>query len=550
MSIWWVDPVGGSDVQDGSTFALAKKTLLAGLGITFSANDILNLVNTGDFVWPTSGQETDLNSVSGTNYTTDIGLHIRGSDSGGNDAFVTVKPAVTGFHRAFQLRATANYVLMDNVIWDASVNRTDTDSYNVVRGRDNAAGPIKIRYGGIIGAATGLTCDGERALVEFNGSGGTPNDFFSLEYVYFQNVRRPLGSQGGYGATTLKTSMDHCLGIWDNDSREQAWWNQKAWSLSSANVVSMTNCTLYESADTTDIVNIFDYDPAAAIDIEVMNCHSNLIWVQTSGTVNPFMAAGSKNAGVVRTGTVGPNVLLGGPTVSVGSLTADGWYQGTWDANDDDTSDPDTYPLDTVSYTEPASDVFFDATTAYDWVLPNGLTMTIMKDLRLIRFQTNGLFGSTPGALPTVGAGEGGDGDTDMGGGDPDDPATIPFLSVIPFYANVLQYSLNSRFSTEQNRVRQSYLRRDRELKGFREWATRYIQVDTSTTDQIITGIETAELVFLESDEQVQLNAGKVADVFLPDAKVVLLAGGEYSVIKVKNDSATDNALTLITVVD
>ncbi len=139
---------------------------------------------------------------------------------------------------------------------------------------------------------------------------------------------------------------------------------------------------------------------------------------------------------------------------------------------------------------------------------------------------------------------------TDGGGGDPDDPATIPFLDVVPFYANVLEYSLNSRLSTNENRTQLHYLRRDRELKGFREWATRRIQVNTSTTDRIVSGIETAELVFLESDKVVQLNAGATADVFLPDAKVVLLAGGEYSIIKVKNASATDNALTLITVVD
>jgi hypothetical protein len=54
----------------------------------------------------------------------------------------------------------------------------------------------------------------------------------------------------------------------------------------------------------------------------------------------------------------------------------------------------------------------------------------------------------------------------------------------------------------------------------------------------------------LESDNAVQLNAGTVADVFLPDAKVVLVAGGSYNYIKVKNVSAADAALTLISAVD
>lgn len=224
------------------------------------------------------------------------------------------------------------------------------------------------------------------------------------------------------------------------------------------------------------------------------------------------------------------------------------WYEIPWDANADDVVAPDEQTLDTVAYAQAEADVFEDTSSTYAWELPNGLSITILKDLRPIKYQTSGRFGATPGALPVGPTGSGDD--TDAGGGDPDNPATIPFLDVVPFYADVLQYNLNSRFSTEQNRVRQNYMRSDTELKGFREWATRQIKVDTSTTDQIITGLETAELVFLESDEQVQLNAGKIADVFLPDAKVVLLAGGEYSVIKVKNDSATDDANTLITVVD
>jgi hypothetical protein len=544
----WVDPTKADDSGDGLSFANAKKTIPAGLTVldTGDANSVLNLVNTGTHDWPTS--QTDLTGLNGTDYVSDPGCTIRGTDSGGVPAFTTIAPADgDGDVARLMLRlsgAATNYVVMRNLLFDASGRASDISSYNiVVANNNNGAGPIQFEEVAVIGSATGVVCAGERAL--FEASGTQPNDAFSMKYVYFQNARNPIGSSSGYGGATIKAAMQNCVGIWDNDDRATAWFNQGSWTGAALNSVKMINCTFYESAGASDIVSVIHYAPNA-VDVDTIEVHSNLVWVETtSTTVNPFMRGGTAGATATTSKIIDSNVLIGGPSVGAGDLTAAEWYQVPWDANDDDAVAPDTQPLDTVVYGEADTLAFNDPASTFAWEMPSGLTITILKDLRPIKYQTAGRFGATPGALPQASTSG-----TDSGGGDPDNPATIPFLDVVPFYAAVLQYSLNSRFSTEKNRVRRNYVRKDIELKGFREWATRRIQVDTSTTDEIITGIETAELVFLESDEAVQLNVGQVADVFLPDAKVVLVAGGEYSVIKVKNDSATDDALTLITVVD
>lgn len=229
-------------------------------------------------------------------------------------------------------------------------------------------------------------------------------------------------------------------------------------------------------------------------------------------------------------------------------LKTTGWYEVPWDAADDDGTAPDEQATDVVRYEQADTVVFNDPDTAYAWELPNGLTTTILKDLRPLIDQYAGKEATTPGALPLVAW------DLPFGGGsdptDPNDPAAVPFVSVFPFYADVWRVSLNARLSTIRNRKRKHYLRRDTEGQAIREFASRRIQVAASSTKKIITGLETAEFVLLESDEPVQLNAGSSATVFLPEASAVLVAGGSYSALNVKNASATDAANTLIAVVD
>lgn len=549
MADWFADPVNGSNANDGSTLALAKKTLDSGttgaFAIAFTAGDVLKLINSGTHVWPTT--ESTLSSVSGTDFRTDPGLVIRGEDINGVPAMVTVAPLDADGDVArfgISLAATAKYILWQNVIFDATGRPTDTSRYVVCRMRvSNSAGPMKFQYGGIKGTNTGVAAVGERNLVNMNST--SPNDAIRVDNFYFQNAKEPMGVSGWGGATT-KAEIQNCVAIYDNDDRSAPLFNPGLIGAAGDDNKFIKN-TFYESIGTSSNVPIANVAPNADVDVGTVDFYSNLIFIETTGTVESFMSGDTTT--VTKAGTINSNVILGGPSVTAGDLTAEEWYETPWDANEDDLTAPDEQTLDTVAYAQVEADVFNAPTTTYSWELPNGLSITILKDLRPKQYKNGGLWGAVPGALPAAPVGAG-DEDTDAGGGDPDDPASTPYLDVIPFYAPVLELDLNLRMSTERNRKQQYYVRSDVEDAGFREYASRRISVAASTTDEIISGVETAEYIFMEADEAVQLNAGKVADVFLPAAKVVVMKGGEYQVIKVKNGSATTAANTIITEVD
>lgn len=552
MATYWVDPVGGSDAQDGTTFALAKQTIpgiTSAPAITFSKNDVLNLVNTGNHTWPTS--ETAISGVAGTNFTSDIGLTIQGTDSAGVAAMATV--AATGgdaVRRVFNLQSTANYVLVQNIIFDATANAADASLYTVCQARvSNAAGPIRFKEGSILGAATGVTCAGQRSLISMPST--SPNDSVQVEQWYFQNCKWPMGT-AGWGGATMKATIKDSVGIWDNDDRGLAWMNPGSWpGAAPTNRFTFTGNTFYEDAGTTSNAAVANWNITSAVDIGTVDVYNNLVWIETTGTVEAFMSATSGVPSVTSAGTIDYNVIVGGPSVAAGSLTAAEWYEEPWDANNDDTTAPDEQTNDTVSYGEADTAVFNDPSSTYTWVLASGLSTTILKDLRPIKYQAAGQGGSTPGALPEfVNLIDPGGEDGDSGGGDPDNPATIPYLDVVPFYATVMEYNLNASIITVNDRVRQYYLRRDRENKGFREWTGRRLVTGTSATERLYSGIQTAELVFFESDNPVSLNASTTAGVFLPEATTVLVAGGDYTVIQVKNNSSTNTATSLLVAVD
>jgi hypothetical protein len=532
----WVDPTRPDDTGDGLSLVNAKKTIPAGLVVlnTGDKGSTCNLVNSADHDWPATGSETILTNGAGTDFSTDPGYTIRGTTSAGVPAKTTVKAQAAGGKRIIRLNAGSGYNIIENIIFDATSQQADANAYNIVRLGSATAGPITIRYCEVLGATTGLVSAGERALVE---AVLAPNDAFRIYYTYFQNCRNPLGSVANYGATTLTTSMYRCVGIWDADGRATPWYNQGTWTGSAANDVKLYNNTLYESVGAAATTPIFSYDPSAAADVEVVDSYNNLIWQETSGTVNPFMAATSKAAGVVHTGTLNNNVLLGGPSVGSGDLTADGWYQGAWDANDDDTTPPDEQANDTVAYGKADTDVFTDVTSTYAWELPNGLTTTILKDLRPKQYQTAGRFGSVPGALPATGTGE------------MDERDTVPFIDVLPVTGPVMRLNMNTLLKTVQNRIRHNALRKDVESQAWREYATRRYSLAPADNVDIIAGIETGEFLVMESDVAVQVAAGTITDQFLPAATVVAIIGGNFTSAQVKNSGAA-TAETLITVVD
>lgn len=657
MATYWVSTLGTDG--DGLTYANAKTTLAGGLALLAAKGDILNVVNDATHAWPTS--ETTLAAPSGGTPAsfTDFGYKIRGTDSSGTPAMATIAPAGAGVHRLFRSNANTGYNILENLIFDASAQYADTSVYTIARDGAATALPTLFRYCAVLGGDSGQAAAGLRHV--WANVSSASGEVLQCSYCYFQNTGRVAEGAGTYTYT-----FDHCVSIEDVTCSGSTFYFGQL-TTSSTPVKTAIYNTVYKSTGAGATIPAVEYLPNSSIDVGTVNVYGNLFFVNSTHATNilPFFG-GNTSTGVTMAGTIDYNVLLGGPDVggTEGTLNSVGWYQKPWETGGGESATPDGWPHDTIAVGVAEATIFVDTASTYDWVLPNDLTITILKDVRPLAYLTSGYGGGVPGALPagltdytvsivvdqqypiegetltltttisnagedassvvvtvtlpsgltyvsdtpsagsfvagtgvwsagtladgasatlaivatvdsgtassaltTTAAFTSGAPDTDTStsddtdtvivyvqasGGldDPDDPDAVPYLDVLPFYADVLVLELNSTLRTTQNRLRLHYLRSDAEDQAWREFATRRISVAASTTDNVVGALEAPGYIMLESDNAVQLSAGASAGVFLPSATMVMVRGGTYRLVQVKNPSSTDAAITLITEVD
>jgi len=408
---YWVKTVGGNDGAAGTSFAAAYATIEQGLTSmnTAGVGSILNIVNDGDHVWTINGvgSEITLNNGAGSDFDANFGFKIQGVDSAGDPAMATIK-ASSGEGDAVRflmyVRNGAGFIIVQNLIMDATEKPTDANGYRTVRYRDNAAGPVLIRYCAILGGLTGVVSSANRSLFEIQ-TAGSSTETFRMEYCYWQNCKAPMGAVG-FGGAVLKCKFDRCVGIWDATGRTNAWFPQSTYTQDTASSdFQFTNCTFYESVGDNVTADVLDYAPSDSIDVGTVDVYSNLIWVDTAKAANgllPFMGGRAGTVSVDHAGTLDYNVLVGGPNTTAADLLSAGWYEVPWDANDNDATGDDTQANDTVVYEVADTTEFLTPGSSYNWEVEatNSLVIPILKDLRPKTHLTAGLGGSVPGALP------------------------------------------------------------------------------------------------------------------------------------------------------
>ena len=537
---------GGNDSSSGDDFDNGWATIekiYTYLNASGAKGDIFNLVNDAVHTMPALPQVQVTKSLIGTDYDTDPSFTIRGTDSSGNPAITTVQASVANSY-FMHPRTNVRYVSIQGLFLDMS-SMTATDDMYLVRSIDDLSGPVRFQACRIRGHADNAANYGEgrRSIFDDAATAVGPSNWGEISYCVIENCPRPVD---WVEFTTQWQGVAHHNVIWIKNlgvTTEELRWLYTLPAIATNNAGFYSNTIYYDFQDTTGTIPALISGGAASGNMGTVNWHSNAIWTNSpssAGTVYTEIFEGSAGSTATFSGDVRNNVIQFGPDVVAGDVGT--IYQVPWIGG-----------LDAIGYEVAASTLFNDPDTAYTWENVNGTgyDLTVPADLRLKLHKTGGLFGSLPGALPLLSAEEGGDDDdTDEGGGDPDDPRTNPYVDVRPFYADILEYNLNARCSTDRNRSRKHYLRRDREEKGFREWTGRRIPLGTSTTKRIYSGIETAEVIMMEADSPVALNAGPVENVYLPAAEMVLVAGGEYSFIKIQNTSSTDTANTLLMAAD
>lgn len=542
MATYWVDPTKDDDTGNGETLGTAKKNIYAGLALLTTKGDILNLVNSASHEWTPAANEVIINDGAGTDFVTDPGYTIRGRSTSDTPAMTTVvSSSAIGTRAIAYFQNGSGYNIFENLIFDATATHAESVDYTVVRMSGNSVGPILFRYCSLLAAPTGTVPADDRSMLEVVDPPSSI-ETFQIRYCYFQNAVRPIRPDSGYGGDLLVTTISNCVFINDADVRAYAIFNQGSWIGDDLNVVTFTNNTIYESIGNNDTHSIFLYGGGPGNDIGSIACHSNFIWQETEATLNPFMSGGTATTTTGTSRIISPNVLIGGPSVTSGDLGAQGWYGQMWDANLDDVTAPDTHPTDVVVYETADTTVFNDPSSTYDWVMPNGLTITILKDLRPILYTTNGLYGTRPGALPVVAD----DDDDDVT--DPNDPAAIAFIDTYPLYAPDLQYSINARLSTERNRNTDQYLRKDIENARWTEMVTRQIALAASGTVTVnLGGVAMGKNLLVESDVAMQVTLDSIT---YPSATSLVLITGSFETMSITNASATDEAAILLVVTD
>lgn len=409
---WWA--FDGNDANDGTTRAKAKLTLSPATGVFSLAlikNDFINAVfpPSNPLFWTLLALEADLAKAKGTNFTTDVGLTIRGTDDSGNPAGAYIKAAsgdAAGNRSLFRVIAGGGYVICRNLICDATEKATDATQYNIARMTDTGTpdpGGVQFEgcpiYGGVAGTASA-------GLRDYLGMTGTAppsgTDVLFIRNCYMQNCRQASAS---IGAGHVKT-FDHLLVYIDAGASMPTLYSG-TFAASIANADNrFINCTYYAKVNVAPIAGVFDLTTNNNFNIGRVDNYNNLVYIETTSASATLVYMDDGVAGVKTgctvTGTTGNNVLLGGPSVDATNLSAGkGFYAGVHDADKDDATGLDLHTGDVVAYGVQEATVFAHPTSVYAWdMLGNGVQALIPKDLRPILYTTAGIGGATPGALP------------------------------------------------------------------------------------------------------------------------------------------------------
>jgi len=408
-----VSEASGSDSNGGTSFGDAYKTLAVALAAVDTSHRQVNIVNDGDHVWTVSTTATIIPAVAGTSYS-DPGVLIQGTDSDGNEAFATIKASGADNARhfgRFRDASGAKYCIVQNLIFDAQDKTTDANDYHAVQVDGTAQGFVKVRYCQLIAGATGSTSTGERYLYSHRASFTSTTDQGGVEYCYIQNSKRPYST--GLGQVQFRFYWDHNVYIFD----AQVALSTNAFPIgllpaNTNNIISITHNTVYiDTGSGVPVAPVVATVPSST-DIGTLHVHSNLLWMDTTNSSMASWMQGSPSyLTVTNAGTIGYNGLVYGPNVDGTESLPAGVYGVPWDPDDIDSPEgTEVYSTDNLTYTTTAATVFTDPASTVGWVLPNGLSVTLLKNLRPLLYKTASLAGTPVGALRA--AADNGTGDT------------------------------------------------------------------------------------------------------------------------------------------
>lgn len=468
MATIWVS-ANGNDSNDGSTYALAKATLVGGLGAV-TTGDTLNIVNDGTHLMMTFAEQNSGGSGQG-NIDGDLrcrgtswdapGLVIQGVDSSGNAAIATIASQESSSRTyAFYFRDRAAFVTIkgirfnwtDSVANSSALYAISTYGYGVV--------PLRVYDCELIGnAIAGAAPAGARSMYYNTGPAYTTETAgFEMAYCYVQNC---ADSFRQYLTLYHPHSYHHNVVVWHTDNAvNRDVFGITAPSAASYKTWSVSHNTFYLlEKQTTETLN----PPVVVTTTNATNIsvHSNLMFVEVGPSASataPF-ATHIFNSGVAASGngtrgTMGYNAICSGTNVSaVGSWSGNGYYDDIFNPSFPSYSATSVYNSDLLTLNVTRSDVF-NGTSSWTWTDPrgDGYSHTLPFDMRPIIARTLDYNGDPAGAVKAAiivpidpDAGGGGD-----AGSDP--VQARRYIDSYPFYQPLLLATTEAMVRVRKNR--------------------------------------------------------------------------------------------------
>ena len=380
---YYIDPIAGNNANSG-LIGFPKQTLV-GLGsapaITPDNGDVYILVNSGAHELPLSANE----------YSITKNVTIRGGTALGANATTTISSTSDSTVRRYVEVAAASTITFQNIIFDFTATTTDADAYDVVR-YNGSTSLVLFEGCEFLFTSIGGTYSGVRRIFNQVSNPGTGVDSIKFRRCYFQN---PITSPFLLNAVT-DNIWEECVAIFGTTGFT---FIARALAAGTGGETTFTNCTLYADtgSNTMGSFLVLNHNGTTF----GASTHSNIVYANSSSasTLIAFMRDSSGPNTV--TGTRGFNVLIGGVDVAdLADIYSNGWYEKSWDANQNDATGLDEYATDHVGYAVAASTLFNAPDSSYAWSTVNGQTITLPKDLRPRLYQTASSIGGVVGALP------------------------------------------------------------------------------------------------------------------------------------------------------
>ena len=396
MTTFWVDGTRPDDTGDGLSYAAAKKTPAAGYALIVAKGDILNIVNSGTYNMSTSIADSYIPSgVAGTDFDTDPGFIIQGTDSSGSPALTSVAGIVGTTAQFFITPRSSNFVVIRYFNVDMSAC-TGTTARGFLHTNSTTITSASIRLEYIQYKSGTLGTDVTTNVRLYHAASSKDG----LKEVRYCSIEQPDVNTLTFQASSFFWwAVYNCVFIVHNPAAITGFAVGMNFSSANHNIDFHNNTVWAYASGATGTISSLGPNVTSGASTGSASCYDNVFWFDAEGGGSPVteIIDGGTVDGTPTAGTRSNNIFYSGPSTASGDIVS---FYGRypWDADNVEEN-----PGDVKVYEQADTVLFSDPSSTYAWDPDaRGVDITVPKDLRLLVELTSGTSSSLPGALPAA----------------------------------------------------------------------------------------------------------------------------------------------------